>query len=101
MFGEAPAWPYQVEIKLDGNRFAMKLLAIEDWLQGWEIPYRVGSVLGDVTLLRVRFAEEKFARAFVFNHGGTLIPQDEVEAALEADLGDEDEYQRLAGDRLR
>lgn len=96
MFGEAPAWPYQVEIKLDGNRFAMKLLAIEDWLQGWEIPYRIGSVLGDVSLLRVRFAEAKFARAFVFNHDGRLIPQDEVEAALQADIDDQDEYHRLA-----
>jgi hypothetical protein len=52
-------------------------------------------------MLRVRFAEVKFARAFQFHHGGTLAPDDEVETAMREDLEDEAEYQRLAEVRKR
>jgi hypothetical protein len=101
MFGHAESWPHVVEIELPRERFAGKLRDIETWLQGWQIPHRVGSTLGETGILRVRFAELKFARAFQFHHGGMILPDDEDETAMRDDENDQAEYQRLADEQKR
>jgi hypothetical protein len=100
MLGSAKSWPHQVEIKLDGHHFASKLRDLETWLQGWEIPYQVRTTFPAGTL-RICFAEIKFADAFRMTYGGKLMPEDEVEAAMRADLADEEEYRRRADKRRR
>jgi hypothetical protein len=92
MFGHAEGWPHVVEIELPRERFVGKPRYIENWLQGWQIAYRVGSTLGETGVLRVRFAEVKFARAFQFHHGGMLLPADEFETVMREDENDEAEY---------
>lgn len=94
------SWPHHVELRLAGEDFHAKLRDIEEWLQAWEIPYQVCAALSETGSLRICFAEEKFARAFIFHKGGTLAPGDEAETAMLEDKADEVEFQRLANDRI-
>lgn len=71
MQGQGDSWPHQVEIEMPRNEFDARLRAIEAWLTEWEMPHRIGSTLAGASgSLRVHFAEAKFARAFVSQHGG-------------------------------
>lgn len=96
MIGQANSWPHQIEFAIPRIDFDARLRGIEAWLREWAIPYRVGSSLGTIGLVWVRFAEERFARAFRQHHGGRIIPAEEVVSALSADSADEDLYDRLA-----
>jgi nitrous oxide reductase accessory protein NosL len=92
---DEPAWPHQVVIRLTLADFREKLRDIEEWLRMWEIPYRIGATVGPAGAVRICFAEEKFARAFVFNKGGTMALAEDIETAMLEDEADEAEYQRL------
>lgn len=96
MSDDAGAWPHQVVIRLTLADFREKLRDIEEWLAMWELPYRIGAAVGAAGAVRICFAEEKFARAFIFNKGGVMAPADEIETAMIEDEADEAEYQRLA-----
>ena len=96
MLGEAESWSHQIEIEVPRIGFDGKLREIELWLTEWAIPYRIGSSLGAVGLMRVCFPEQRFARAFQHYHGGWSVPADEVAAALAADADDEALYEGLA-----
>jgi hypothetical protein len=92
----AGPWAYEVEIETSRETFDGKLRAIEAWLNEWEIPHQIGSTLMAKGVLRVCFADERFARAFLYHQGGRRVPADQIAAALKADADDEAEYDRLA-----
>jgi len=48
--------------------------------------------------LRFCFADAKFAKAFVVQHGGRHVPVDEAAAALATDADDDALYDRLTAD---
>lgn len=60
--------------------FDAKLRAVEAWLTKWEVPYRLGSSLGAIGKLCVSFAEEKFAWASEYFHGGRAVSAHEIAA---------------------
>ncbi|WP_091840061.1 hypothetical protein [Bosea lupini] len=90
------ARPFHVLVEVDRARFQARLSDVEAWLSDWQIDAEIGSVLGDIGQLRVRFADERAAHAFQRCHGGRAIPAEEIETAKFADAIDEDLYERLA-----
>lgn len=97
MLGKTDRWPHQVEIDLTRDEFDARLRSIEAWLNEWDIPHRIGSTLGaSQGTLRICFTEAKFARAFIAQQGGRLLPDDEIERALSADAEDDELYRSLA-----
>lgn len=92
----ADIWPHHVELTMERLVFHAGLTEIERWLEEWEIPYRIASTPLDKGTLRVCLADERFVRAFMSKFGGRRIPDDEIEAALNADWDDEDRYQRMS-----
>lgn len=90
--------PHHVVVEIDRDRFRTKLREIEAWLAEWEVDAEVGSVLGEMAELRVRFADTRAAYAFQRCHGGEAVPPDEIAAAKIADASDDNLYERLARD---
>jgi hypothetical protein len=90
------ARPYHVLIELSRARFYTRLREIEAWLAEWQIDAEIGSVLAEAGQLRVRFADERAAYAFLRCHAGRSVPADEIKAARLGDVADENRYERLA-----
>ena len=70
----ADDWSYEVEIRLDRFTASTTLRRINTWLTSWQMPYGVRSSTGmGPSIMRVCFAEERFARAFQLKFGGRAM----------------------------
>uniref|UniRef100_A0A9E8CM50 Uncharacterized protein n=1 Tax=Bosea sp. NBC_00436 TaxID=2969620 RepID=A0A9E8CM50_9HYPH len=88
------SWQHQVEIKIDPRSAGERLRRIDSWCGDWQIGFRVIGSGG--SSLRLAFDEARFAKALQSHFGGIIVPLDEVECSMAADVVAEDEYDRLA-----